>query len=232
MFLNSRVGMSDDSFIREVEEELRTERLQNIWNRYGKLIIGSAVIIVAAVAGYRYYEYSIAKQAAENGDAFMQAVRLTDQNKRDEALTALENIGETGAPTYKTMASMRLAAELAKDGKSDEAVKVYDAIIADASTDEILRSVSRIRAAMVLVDSGSVEDVEGRVQPLLAPGNSFASAAREAVGLAFFKAANLEEAFKQFDAIASDVSTPSNMRQRAGIILSLIASRGGPVRGN
>ena len=55
---------------REVDEELRSDRFQEFWNRYGKILIGVAVAIVLATGGYRYYEYYTAKQAAEAGDRY------------------------------------------------------------------------------------------------------------------------------------------------------------------
>ena len=49
--------MSDDSFIREVEEELRSDRLKKVWNQFGAFIIGAAIVIVVATAAWRGSEY-------------------------------------------------------------------------------------------------------------------------------------------------------------------------------
>ena len=222
--------MSDDSFIREVDEELRTERFQEFWKKYGKITIGVAVAIVVVTAGYRYYEYYTAKQAADAGDAFMAAVTLAQEGKQDEALAAFEKIQEGGSKSYQSLALMRGASELAKAGNIDEAVKKFDQIANDASAEENLRAIARIRAAMLLVDSGTVTDVESRVSPLSAPGAPYRASAREALGLAYYKAGDLENAFKQFDSLADDTETPSALAQRTRIILDLIASKGGPVR--
>jgi len=222
--------MSDDSFIREVEEELRTEQLQNFWSKYGKLIIAAAVAIVVGVAGFRYYEYSSAQSAAENGDAFMEAVRLANDDKGDEAIVALEKIQTDGSSAYKVIAKMRIAAELHKKGESAKAVEAFDQVIADSGADENFRSISRIRAAMILVDTGSVADVETRVSPLMGPTSTYLPSAREALGLAHFKAGDLTKAFEQFEALDKDLETPTNMKQRVTIMLGLIAAQGGPVR--
>ena len=155
--------MSDDSFIREVDEELRSDRFQEFWNRYGKILIGVAVAIVLATGGYRYYEYYTAKQAAEAGDAFMAAVRLAQDGKQDESVEAFAKLENQGSKSYRVLALMRGAAELAKNGQVDEAVKKFDAISADSAAEENMRSIARIRAAMLLVDSGTVADVESRV---------------------------------------------------------------------
>ena len=45
--------MSDDSFIREVNEELRQDQLHNLWKRYGALAIAAAVVVVLAAAAWQ-----------------------------------------------------------------------------------------------------------------------------------------------------------------------------------
>ena len=59
--------MSDDSFIREVDEELRSDRFQDFWKAYGKVLIGVALAIVIGTAAYRYWEYSTASKSAAMG---------------------------------------------------------------------------------------------------------------------------------------------------------------------
>ena len=42
---------NDDSLLREVEEEIRREQMQKIWQRYNGLILGAAALIVLGVGG-------------------------------------------------------------------------------------------------------------------------------------------------------------------------------------
>lgn len=224
--------MSDDSFIREVDEELRSDRMQNFWKRYGKIIIGVAIAVIAITGGYRAYEYYSSQKAAKAGDAFMNAVKLSDDGKRDEAVAALNEMQTDSGAAYVAMAKMRSASELAQQGKSEDAIKQYDAVSADTSIDENFRSIARIRAGMLLVDFGTVPEVEDRVGALAAPGAPYRGSAREALGLAYYKAGDLEKAFKQFEAISSDDGSPAQMRQRVRIMLDVIAAQGGPVRKN
>lgn len=224
--------MSDDSFIREVDEELRSARFQDFWSKYGKILIAAAVFIVVATAGYRYWEYSKGQEAARSGDAFMAAVRLAEAGKQDEAVKAFQALESDSADTYRIMALMRTASEIAAKGETDEAVKKYDAIAADKSAEENLRSIARIRAGMLLVDTGTVTEVEARVGPLSGPGAPYRLSAREALGLAYYKAGDLENAFKQFETISKDSDAPAAIRQRMRIMHDLIASNGGPVLEN
>ncbi|MEM1317359.1 MAG: tetratricopeptide repeat protein [Pseudomonadota bacterium] len=223
--------MSDDSFIREVNEELRSEKTKEFWSRYGTIIIALAAAIVIGVGVWRFTEYREATAAAEQGDAFMAAVTLAEEGKTDEAIAALEQLEEQHGGAYGAMAQLRAASELVKQDKKKEAVAAYDVVIADNSADENLRSIARLRAGYLMVDVGSVEDVSSRVTPLSAPGAPYRASALEALGLAHFKAGDLERAFAHFEAIANDATAPASIGQRVTIMLDVIAARGGPVRG-
>ncbi len=220
--------MSEDSFIREVEEELRNERLQNFWKKYGAIVIAVAVGVVLLTGGYRAYEWYTAKQAADAGDRFLNAIDLADQGKKDEALTALKEFQGETTGAYKTLARLRLAAELGEKGDVAEAVETYDAIAADGTADMNFRSIARIRSGLLLVDTGSVTEVEARVGSLTGPGGAYRSMALEALGLSYFKAGDLEKAASQFQDIVKDEQATDAIKRRSNIMLALIAARGGP----
>ncbi|MFD0916008.1 tetratricopeptide repeat protein [Pseudahrensia aquimaris] len=220
--------MSDDSFFREVDEELRSERVQNFWDKYKAFVIGGAIAIVVGTGGYRFYETYTANQAARAGDQFMEAVRRAENNDVDQALVDLGKIAEEGSPAYQALARMRLAAELGKQGKWQEAVEAYDAVAALSSADQNLRSIARLRAAALLVDEGTVTEVEARVAPLTGPGAPYRASAREYLALAYYRAGDLEQSAKIFNEIRADSGTPRTLSNRVTLMLELIASQGGP----
>ncbi len=222
--------MSDDSFIREVDEELRSEQMRNFWSRYGKLVIAVAVSIVLLTAGYRGYKFYMKSQAESAGDAFMSAVQLSAQGKSDEAIKALEQLAATGSKAYSALAKMRMASELAGKGDAKSAISAYDEISSDAGFDETYRDLARLRAAMLLIDSGTLEEVTKRVGQLAKPGIPFRHSAREAIGLSAWKEGKLKEAAKFFNLISEDQAAPNAMRGRANMMLDLIAGKGGPER--
>ena len=79
-------------FFDEVDEEVRREQLQKLWDKYSLFIVGAALLIIAAVGGWRGYQYLEAKKAAEAGDAFSKAVDLSEQNKHSEAEAAFSDL--------------------------------------------------------------------------------------------------------------------------------------------
>jgi hypothetical protein len=222
--------MSDDSFIREVDDELRSERMQNFWSRYGKIVITVAVSIVLVTAGYRGYKFYMKSQAETAGDAFMAAVQLSSDNKHDEAIKALGALADTGPEAYAALARMRMASELTGKGQPKAAIEAYDKIAENSKIDETYRDLAKLRAGLLLVDIGSQDDVIKRIGDLAKAGIPFRHSAREGLGLAAWKAGDLKEAAKNFNLISEDQDAPGSMRGRANLMLDLIAGKGGPAR--
>lgn len=218
--------MSDDSFIREVDDELRQDRAKAIWDGYGRYIIGAAILVVAATAAWRGWEYYVQQQAAASGDRFMEAIRLSGEGKNDAAIEELERLVQDGSGQYPALAKMRIASELAVRGETQKAIESYDAIAADSTFAESFRNVSSLRAGLLAVDALPLEETVKRLEPLAGAGLAYRHSAREGLGLAYYKAGKLQEAAKWFDAIANDAQTGINLRGRANIMLDLLAGKG------
>ncbi len=218
--------MSDDSFIREVNDEIRREKAQVLWDRFGPALLGLAILVVLGTAvfvGYRYWDES---RANRSGDAFSEALKLANDGKNDEALTALEQLEKDGYGAYPLLARMRAATVKADKGDFAAAVADFDGVAADTAIPQGIRDMARLRAALVLVDNGSLADVSSRVEALTSDNNTLRHTAREALGLAAWKAGKAQDALKLFDQIAADDGAPRNARQRATLMSELIRGSG------
>ncbi|MER8430246.1 tetratricopeptide repeat protein [Mesorhizobium caraganae] len=218
--------MSDDSFIREVNDEIRREQAQALWDRFGPAILGLAILVVlgtAAFVGYRYWDES---RANRSGDAFSQALKLANDGKSDDALTALQQLEKDGYGAYPLLARMRAATIKADKGDFAAAVADFDGVAADTAIPQGIRNMARLRAALLLVDHGSFADVSSRVEALTADNNTLRHTAREALGLAAWKEGKTQDALKLFDQIAADDGAPRNARQRATLMSELIRGSG------
>ena len=126
-------NMSDDSFFREVNEEMRQDQARALWDRYGPYALALAVLVVLGTAGFVAYEYWTESRASRSGDAFSQALVLANEGKNDEALGALEQLEAEGYGAYPLLARMRAATVLAAKGDFDGAVESFDEVAADSS---------------------------------------------------------------------------------------------------
>jgi hypothetical protein len=216
----------NDSFIREVNEELRSDQVRNAWKRYSRIIIGAAVVIVLGTAGHRLWTHWDSTQASDAGDKFLAALTLADQGKRDEAEAALQALEQDGYGAYGILARFRAASVLAEKGDPAGAVASFKTIGDDASIPEAVRNTSKVRAAWLLVDTGTYEDVSAMVEAMATPTNAMRHAAREALGLAAYKAGDMTRAREWFEQIVEDAEAPRNVANRAQMLLDNIKASG------
>lgn len=221
--------MSDDNstFIREVNEDLRSDYMKALWRRFRFLIIGAAIGIVLVTAGLRGWDYWQETTAAKSGDVFLAALEQAREGNNDAALSGFEELEKSGHGSYPVLARMRAATVLAEKGDAAAAISAFSSIGKDASQPDAIRDAARLRAAYLLVDYGSYDDVSAEVEVLAVPANTARHSAREALGAAAFKAGDLERAGQWFGEIAADAQTPVGVATRAGMMLDLIAARGG-----
>lgn len=220
--------MSD--VFREVDEEVRRDKATEFWRRHGGKLLAVAVIIVAGVAGWRYWEHRTFQQSAALGGSFELATAEANAGKA-EAIKGLESLAEQKSGTYPALARFRLASEFARNAKDEaglaNAVSAFDALAKDTTLPAEWRDVAQLRAAFLLVDKGPYEEVEKRLTPLVASGNPFRHSAREGIALAAYSAGKFDKALDALQAIILDTEAPQGLRQRAELLLAVV--RSGPV---
>ena len=205
----------------EVNEDVRREQLKKLWDQYSVYIVAAAFLVIAAVGGWRGYQYLEAKKAVEAGAAFDKAVELSDQNKHAEAEAAFNSLAATAPSGYRLLARLRAAGEVA--GRDPQAaVKLYDDIAADRSIAALDQQLARIRAAQLLVDTSSYPDLLTRLESETVPTATFRHTARELLALSAWRANDMTSARKWLDMIANDGETPPGMRSRAEALQALL----------
>jgi hypothetical protein len=205
----------------EVDEEVRREQLKKLWDKYSIYIIAAAVLVVAAVGGWRGYQYLEAKKAAEAGAALNKAVELSEQNKHSEAEAAFADLAAKAPAGYRMLARFRLAAEAAsRDPKAG--AKIFDELAADRSIGTEQQELARIRAAGLLVDTAPYSEMLQRLQSETAPGATFRHVARELLALSAFRANDSAATRQWLDQIALDADTPPGLRSRAEALQALL----------
>src|SRR6218665_1050665 len=137
----------NDTFIREVNEQIRSERLSNFWGRYGIVVVGSAVLIVLGAAGAGIYEYWNTSRASNSGDQFLAALKLASENKTDEALKAFTDLETSGHGNYPVLAKFRSATLLSQKGDAAGAIAAFTDIGNDTSAPQVFRDTAKVRAA-------------------------------------------------------------------------------------
>jgi hypothetical protein len=211
--------MSD--IFREVDEDVRHDKLAEFWSKYSIAVLALAFAIVAGTAIFTYWRHQTLTQAEDAGARYEAAQALAAQQK-PEAAAAFAALAKTAPKGYQLLARLRAAEETSLTDPA-AAVASFDLIAADASVDPLWRDLARLRAGMLRADSADKNEIEQRLAPLM--NGSYRFSAREIMGLAALKRGDLEEAGKLFDQVIVDPNAPPDLRQRVQGFLSLV--RGG-----
>ncbi|MEA2921816.1 MAG: hypothetical protein QOF07_1779 [Bradyrhizobium sp.] len=205
----------------EVDEEVRREQLKKLWDRYSIYIVAGALLIIAAVGGWRGYQYLEGKKAAEAGVAFDKAVELSEQSKHAEAEAAFNDLAAKAPSGYRLLARLRAAAEAA-NRDPQAAAKLYDEIAADRSVAAPEQDLAKVRAAGLLLETASYPSMLARLEPATGPTAAFRHTARELLALSALRANDTTAARRWLDVIASDGETPPSLRSRAEALQALL----------
>jgi hypothetical protein len=221
-----------DLMTREIEEELRRERLLKLWDRYGVYAVAAGVALVLGVAGWQYYQYRQARAADTASTEYV--VALTDFNAKrpDEAQQALAEMLAKAPRGYKTLARLRLAAYDGAEGNPADALDAYEQIVKDASVDPLLADFARLQIAVLKFDELTLTELRTRLSPLNSKRNPWRYSARELLGLGAAKAGKVVEAKSYFEQLVKDDDTPPGIGGRARVMVAVLTEQeraaGGP----
>lgn len=218
--------MSD--LLREIEHEVRRDRLIRLWQRYWKRIVaGAAVVVLVAggVAAWREYRESQRQVWAQHFAAALADLRA---GQAEAAAQDFRALGEEASAGYAAMAQLREAEALIRSGDRTGAVAVYDRLAADARVDRVYRDLAALFAAQLLLDTAPREEIDRRLERVAVDGNPWRFLAREIMALAAFRAGELEEARETFAALAEEPGVSLRTQARANEMLAILGRREEP----
>lgn len=217
--------MSEQNIFREVDEELRSDRMRALWRRFAPYVIGAAVGVVLVVAANEGWTWYHANNAAKSSDELYAAFELIDGGDLPAAQTQLDALIADGSGSYPVLAQFRKAGVLVKEGAIADAVAAYDAL-ANSQSNPRLRELALVLGGTLMVDAGTLADVESRVGSIAVEDSPLRNAAREALGLAQYKAGDFAAAQASFEAVVNDPLAQSTVRNRMGYYLAQLLSQG------
>ncbi len=205
----------------EVDEEVRRERLKKLWERYGVYLVALAVLVLLGIGGWRFYDYWESRKAAETGAAYQAAMALSEAGKHREAAEAFARVASEGTAGYRALARLREAAEMAGSDRK-AAVATFDALAADTGIPQALRDAAAVRAANLLIDGATYDELRARLEALAEGNRAFRHSARELLALSAWRGNDSTNARRWSEMILADGETPPAIRSRVDVLMALL----------
>jgi hypothetical protein len=213
-----------EGILREIDEELRKEQFAKLWMRYGKILIGVAIVVVSSVAGYKAWQSYDVTYRGQQGERFSATIRLVGEGNREIALDALTAFQADASQGYQMLAGFQAAALMADGEDGQDAAAAYDKLANDNSLDIIYRDLAILLGTIQRMNSdGDKASLITDLASLAADNNPWRYSARELIAVLAKQSGDKSKARELFTALTDDATTPQGIRLRAKELLAGLA---------
>ena len=211
---------TDDSFIREVDEEVRRDQLQQFWTRYGRwLLVGIGVFLIV-LAAFLYWREERARDAGETGAELVAALAKIEAGDVDGAQAALNRASQAPQDGYRAIGKLVKAGAAARSADTKTATALYTEVAGDDALPQPFRDYATLRSIMLGFDAMPPAEAIAKLQPLATKGSPWFGSAGEMLAIAHLRQNKPELAGPIFAAIAKDETVPQSIRGRASQMAS------------
>jgi hypothetical protein len=204
-----------DTFVREVDENLRRDQVEDFFKRYGGWLAAAVVLFLVASGGFIWWKQHQVKENEARVEKLAQAYTDIASGKVAQAPQQFEELSKNGSKAVRATAMFARAAVALQQGDPKQAASIYQTISGDSGFPQPYRDAALIRQTSLQFDQLQPQEVIARLQPLAKPGEPWFGTAGEMTALALIKQNKTQEAGQLFFAIAKDSSVPQAIRARA-----------------
>jgi hypothetical protein len=205
----------NESFYREVDEELRRDQMKTLWERYGKLVIAAIVLVLAAIGGFIWWQNQQVVKAGERGEQLIGAFDDIAARRKAAAIGKLDALAKSGSDGHRAAALMTKADLAIEEGNLKGAAATFKQVADDKGLAQPYRDVALIRMTALELDTLPPQAVVDRLKGLAVAGNPWFGSAGEMVAISYLKLNKPQQAGALFAAMAKDKKLPDTLRSRA-----------------
>lgn len=205
----------NDSFLREVDENLRRDQIRDFFRDNGTLLAFGLVLFLAACGGIIWYQQYREKRTESQVEELAQIYKDIGVGKTSNVRGQLDDLSHSGSKAVRATALFTSAAFAIQQNDQKSAIATYKQISEDSSLPDAYRDAATIRETALEFDQIQPQQVISRLEPLAKPGNPWFGSAGEMTALALLKSGKTQEAGQLFATLAKDRSVPESIRSRA-----------------
>jgi hypothetical protein len=204
----------NETFLREVDENLRRDQLREAAKKNAKWIIAALVLFLAASGGTIWWQQHQVVRSQAHVEQLAEIYRNVGSGNIGTAPQQLDDLSKSGSKGVRASAEFTAAAVAIQQGDDKAAIAKYRAIAAESSLPQPYRDAALVRQTALEFDQLKPDEVIARLAPLAKPGNPWFGTAAEMTALAMIKQGKKDEAGRLFVAIAKDKNVPDADRRQ------------------
>ena len=204
-----------ESFVREVDENLRRDQMRDLAKSYGKWLIAAVILFLAAVGGYLFWQDRQEKQAVADSEAISAALDKIASGNVKAAQAELAPLSESSNDVTRATALLGRASLALRQNDRKSASDLFKQVAADDGLPQAFRDMATVRGTMTDFDSMKPDEVIQRLSAVAQPGNPYFGTAGEMTAMAMLAKGDRNGAGQLFAKIAADKQVPGTIRSRA-----------------
>ena len=210
----------NETFLREVDENLRRDRLRDFGKKYGGWLAGAVALFLIASGGFIWWQQHKVERSEQQAEQLAEVFKNIGSGATADAPKTLDQMSDSGTKAVRATAMFTRAALALQQNDTKLAIAKYREIAEDSSLPQPYRDAALLRQTALEFDTLQPQQVILRLQPLAKPGAPWFGSAGEMTALALIKQDQPAQAAQLFAAIAKDKSVPGPIRARAVQIAS------------
>lgn len=206
---------NNEAFLREVDDELRRDRMVGFWTRWGKPLIVAIVVGLAAFGGWLYWQHRQTIAAGVEGEKLQAAYDSLGANNPGAAAASLNELAQSRRDGYRALAKFTQADVLLQKQDMAGAAKKLAEIANDEGMAKPFRDLALVRQTSAEYDTLKPQVVVERLRPLAVADSPWLGSAGELVAVAYLRMNRRDLAGQLFGQIARGKDVPESIRQRS-----------------
>jgi hypothetical protein len=204
-----------ETFVREVDENLRRDQLRDFFKKNGTWLIAAVVLFLVASGGFIWWKQHEVNRSGAEVERLAEIYKNIGSGNLAQAPEQLAELSNSGSKAVRASALFARAALALQQSDTKLATSTYKSIAEDSSMPQAYRDAALIRETSLEFDQIQPQDVIARLEPLAKPGEPWFGSAGEMTALALIKQGKKQEAGQLFATIAKDNGVPETIRTRA-----------------
>lgn len=204
-----------DTFVREVDENLRRDQLRDFAKRHGTWLIVAIILFLAASGGFIWWQQHKQQRSEAEVEQLAQIYKDIGTGDTTKVPDQLDALAKAGSKGVRASALFTRAVFAIQQNDLKLAIAKFREVANDDSLPQPYRDAALIRQTALEFDSLQPDQVITRLQPLAKPGNPWFGSAGEMTALALIKQGKKREAGQLFATIARDKDAPQAVRDRS-----------------
>lgn len=210
----------NETFLREVDENLRRDQLRDFGKRYGGWVAAAVVLFLIASGGFIWWQQHKVVRSQHQVEQIAEIFKNIGAGDTTNAPKQLDDLSGSGSKAVRATAMFTRAAVALQQNDVKLATAKYREIAGDSSLPQPYRDAALLRQTAIEFDSLQPQEVISRLQPLAKPGSPWFGTAGEMTALALIKQGQSAQAAQLFATLAKDRTVPDAIRARSVQIAS------------